>query len=273
MNDEILPGYSVATFLQSDKCSGWNPDTRRYYANCLQSLLAFAQAHGPLTPQAVALWQAQLQKTYAPSAVNVHLAAANNYFRWCGRFELMRGHTRPTGKASPPPALTRTEYLNLLRAARTLGRQRIYLLVKLFATTDLPLQCLSQVTAELVRAGSGTLHCHGEALAFYCPRPLQQELLQYMALQGIYRGPVFITRSGKLLARPSIFRSIQELCRAAGVPEEKGNPRALRKLYQASQQELDRSLAALKRQMIDQAAALEQDAIGWQPPNDQDKPA
>lgn len=214
----------------------------------------------------MAEWEQSLEQVYTRSAVNVHLAAANNYFKWCGRYDLLRGHTRVTEEQERSPTLTRTEYLKLLRTARSLGKHRIYLLIKLFATTGVPIQCLNQVTAELVelvKQGSGTLKYRDGAFGFRCPPALQQELLAYMAENGIYRGPVFITRTGQTWNRSNIFRQLHEVCQAAGVPEEKGNPRSLRNLYKATQQQVEDQLAALRQQMYDQMLEMEQEAIGW----------
>ena len=264
MDDEILKGYSISEFLQSEKCAGWNPDTRRYYTNCLQDLLAFTRQHGEPTEQLLTDWVNHLKQTYGCKTVNVHIAAANQYFRWCGRLDLLREHIKSETTTDPPtPTVTRAEYLKLLRAARALGKQRTYLLIKLFATTDLPLQCLDQVTAEVVKAGQGTLNYHGVTIDFRCPPPLQRELLNYMARNGVYRGPVFVTRNNRPISRIAVFRSMQELCSAAGVPEEKGNPRSFRNLYKTTQQELDDRLAVLKNQMYDQMIEMEQAAIGW----------
>ena len=264
MNDEILQGYSIQAFLQSEQSSKWNPDTRRCYSNYLHELLRFCQEAGAPTPELLHRWQQTLQGSYKHTAVNVRVAAANNYFRWCGRPDLLQRQPRTGDDDGPePPALSRTEYLKLLRAARTGGQHRLYLLIKLFATTGVPLQCLDQVTAELVRQGRGTLNYRGSPVPFRCPPALRQELLDYMAETGIYRGPVFITRTGQVWNRSNIFRRMQELCLRAGVPEEKANPRCLRNLYKATQQTLDQRLAALKQQMYDQLLEMEQDAVGW----------
>lgn len=267
MKDEILQGYSIAKFLQSQKSDSWNLDTRRSYNNCLQDLLAFVRQEGEPTRELLVQWQKHLNKSYGRTAINVHIAAANNYFRWCQRYDLICGHAKPEEDDKPrqTPTVTRAEYLKLLGAARSLEKHRSYLLVKLFATTDMPLQCLDQVTAELVKQGQGTLNYRGSPIAFHCSQSLQRELLEYMALNGIYAGPVFITRTGQPLDRVNIFRSIQELCRAAGVPEEKGNPRSLRNLYKATQKKIDEHLSLLRQQMYDQLLEMEQDSIGWQP--------
>lgn len=264
MDDEIVKGYSLTRFLQSEKCSNWNPDTLHYYTNCLQDLLAFTRQHGEPTEPLLTAWIDHLKQNYGRKAINVHITAANQYFRWCGRLDLLRGHVKSECASDPPtPTVTRVEYLTLLRAARTLGKQRTYLLIKLFATTDLPVQCLDQVTAEIVKAGQGTLDCNGVAIDFRCPPPLQRELLDYMKQNGIYHGPVFLTRNNRPVSRIVVFKSMQELCQAAGVPEEKGNPRSFRNLYKATQQQLDDRLAVLKTQMYDQMIEMEQAAIGW----------
>lgn len=271
MNDEILTGWPLSAFLQSEKFCGWNPDTRRNYANSLQDLLAFTQQHGEPTEQLLTAWIEHLQQRYGRKAVNVHITAANQYFRWCGRLELLRGHLKSETETDPPtPAVTRVEYLKLLRAARTLGKQRTYLLIKLFATTNLPVQCLSQVTVEVVKQGRGALNYHGVPIDFRCPVPLQRELLAYMTQNGVYRGPVFMTRNGRPMGRIAVFNGMRELCRIAGIPEEKGNPRSFRNLYKATQQQLDERIAILKDQMYDQMIEMEQVAIGWPSPDNTD---
>lgn len=266
MKDEILSGYSITEFLDSDKCGSWSPETRRYYGNCLQDLLAFVQQNGEPTPKILLDWQESLRQNYGRTAVNVHIAAANNYFRWCGRYDLLFGHTKPdSGDEKETPTLTRSEYLKLLRTARSLEKQRSYLLIKLFATTDIPLQCLDQVTVELIQQGCGALKHRGKTFDFRCPAGLRRELLDYTARNGIYRGPVFITRNGQAINRVNIFRNLQEICKAAGVAEEKGNPRSLRNLYKATQKKIDERLAAFKDQLYDQLLEMEQESIGWLP--------
>lgn len=272
-NDEILPGFAITRFLEDEKNSSWNAETRRSYRNCLYNLLDFVDENGPPDADRLELWRQELQKNYGWHGVNLHLAAANNYFRWCGRPDLVQRHCRPEQEPQPQP-LTRSEYLRLLGTARALGQQRSYLLVKLFATTGVPLQCLDQITAELVQKGEGMLDLRGSTQRFRCPPVLQQEMLDYMRDNGIYRGPVFVTRSGQPIDRSNLCRSLQELCRQAHVPEEKGNPRSLRKLYKETQDKLRQTMDSLLMQAYDQMLETEQNLIGWQDePSGRSRPA
>lgn len=271
MEDEILEGFSIGAFFQEQESQGWMPDTKQRYAKCLYELRDFLAGKGPPGRELLNQWQRQLESRYSRSGVQVCLAAANGYFQWCGRpdLQLYPAQSREGEEGDEIPAVTREEYLKLLRAARTLGRQRSYLLVKLFATTGLPLQCLEQVTAEVVRQGGGTLDRRGTPVEFRCPDGLRRELLAYLAGRGILSGPVFVSRTGRPLNRSSIFRGMQELCRAAGVPEEKGNPSSLRKLYRATQEHIRAGLDSLQRQVYDQILEQEQDIIGW--PTDENR--
>ena len=146
---EILPGFPLEAFLQGPDSAAWNRDTCRSYRRALYELQHFLAGKGLPTPQLLEAWQADLHRQgYRQRSVNMRISAANNYFRRCGRHDLLMHHSRPN--AVPVPELTRAEYLRLLQTARGQNKHRLYLLIKLFATTDLSLQCLEQITVQVV---------------------------------------------------------------------------------------------------------------------------
>ena len=254
---EILPGWPVEAFLRQ---GAWGAATSETYRRALQELHTYLQSAGPPGRDTLAAWQQHLQEQgYRPRSINTRISAANNYFRWCGRYDLTMRHSAPG--ETEAPQLTRAEYLRLLCTARRRGEHRLYLLVKLFGTTGLPLHQLPQVTVALVQAGGGTPLAGGGAL--YIPRVLQGELLAYCRAQGIAAGPVFVTSRGRAINRSDLCRSMRELCRDAGVDMRKGNPRALRSLYQATQDGIKASLAPLLQQTYDQLLQTEQTTAGW----------
>ena len=259
---EILPGFPLEAFLQGPDSAAWNRDTCRSYRRALYELQHFLAGKGLPTPQLLEAWQADLHRQgYRQRSVNMRISAANNYFRRCGRHDLLMHHSRPN--AVPVPELTRAEYLRLLQTARGQNKHRLYLLIKLFATTDLPLQCLEQITVQVVQDGGAMLDCRGSPLEFHLPAALRQELLDYIAEHGPASGPVFITRGGRPINRSNLCREMQELCRAAGVPEQKGSPRCLRNLYQATQNDIYANLEQMLQQAYDQLLQAEQTAAGW----------
>ena len=132
----------------------------------------------------------------------------------------------------------------------------------------MPQQCLEQVTRELVQAGGGTLSWRGNRREYSISVYLQQELLEYAAEIEVRQGPIFVTRNGKPLDRSNLFREMRELCRAAGVSEEKGNTRALRNLYQTTQNDISAQMDQPIRQAYNQLLQTEQTAIGWKEGNE-----
>ena len=63
--------------------------------------------------------------------------------------------------------------------------------------------------------------------------------------------------------RSNVTARIRRLCLAAGVPEEKGSPRCLRKLYQATREGIERGVALLIEQAQDRLLEEEELSVGW----------
>ena len=102
-----------------------------------------------------------------------------------------------------------------------------------------------------------------EASPVRLPPPLGAELRDYAARQGITAGPVFRGRNGRPMRRTQVTGEIRSLCRDARVPEEKGNPRCLRRLWQETQAAIRANVDQLVAQAFDQMLELEQSSIGW----------
>lgn len=258
---EILPGYPIEAYLEREDGADWNADTRTSYRRVLYELQKYL---GGKPPDAGALsrWQRDLRENgYHQHSINIRISAANNYFRWCGRYDLLMHHG--PADSMPAPELTRTEYLRMLRTARRRGWHQIYLLVKLFVITGLPLQCLDQVTPQVVEAGGATLSCRSSRYILRLPKFLRQELLEYIQEKQLVSGPVFATRNGRPINRLNLCRKMQERCREAGVPEEKGNPRCLRNLCRATQDNLYANLEQQLLQVYDMLLQAEQESTGW----------
>ena len=116
----------------------------------------------------------------------------------------------------------------------------------------------------LVQAGGGTLQVRGGSVTLTLAPAFRQELLDYCREQCLAAGPVFVSSRGRTINRSNLCRSMQELCRDASVDEAKGNPRALRSLYQATQADIQARMDLLLRQAYDQLLQTEQTTAGWE---------
>ena len=151
-----------------------------------------------------------------------------------------------------------------MQTARTLGKERSYLLVKLLGSTGIPVQELPKITVEAAASGRAVLHMGGREQAAILPASLAQELLRYAKRMGISSGPVFTTRNGQPLRRGNVSDSIKRLCRDAQISAEKGTPLRLKELYQRTVEEIQHNMTQLAEETYHRLLTDEQQAIGWE---------
>ena len=200
---------------------------------------------------------------YAPRTANLCISAANSLFRYLGLKEYqLDNQLRPQNENLPE--ITRSEYLRLLRTARALDRECEYLLIKLFASTGITITEVPKVTVEAVEAGRIETQPSNNKQVIRLPHCLQKELLDYTARNGIYQGSVFLSRGGKAMSRTNITQKIHRICTMSGVPEEKGNPRCLKKLYQTTRAGIEANFDLLVEQAMERQMEAEQADVGWE---------
>ena len=258
INREKIQGY-LDLLLQK----GRSPETVHLYRAKLEALYAYLPSSGRLNQNSLREWREALLCRYSPGTVNTYLSAVNGLLAYLGRRDLqLTEQLEPERELSPE--LTRAEYLRLLQAAKVLGRERTYFLIKVFALTGLRVGELSQITAEAVVSGQLLLTRQGTRQAVPIPVCLQEELLCYIRRAGISSGPVFVTRNRKGLRRTQVTAEIRALCRDARVDMEKGNPRCLCKLYRTTLWDMEQSARRMAAQSYERMLETEQLSTGWE---------
>ena len=253
----------VEKFLENCKQDGCTEKKSQKYANGLKKLYDFLPEDKVIRHGTLREWRDSLvNKGYVHGSVNNFLMVANRYLEFSGQQEYQMAE-RLENQMDTQPELSRTEYLQLLKTAKKLGDDRAYLLIKLFATTGLATQELPKVTVEAVKEGKLIIDYHGHKYIFRIPRILQKELLDYIERRGIKTGPVFAGRGTNPMSRVHVFRIIRSICEAAGLSEEKGTTLCLRKVYRATQIELENNVKVLIEQAYNRLLEEEQLEIGW----------
>lgn len=260
----LLTEELIAQFLLEKERRGCVSDTVSGYRRHLLQLYQELPEDKEIRPGTLENWQSMLvEKGYAARTVNNWLSAANSLMEFCGRRELQVPDL-PLPADDVQPELTRTEYLRLLSAARVLGKERAYLLVKVFGCMGLAVRELPQLTVEAVRDGRLAVSSHGAPRQIHLPAALHGELMDYIRRAGIASGPVFVTRNGKRISRTSVTSTIQALAKDARVAPEKCNPRCLKKLCLSTVAGIEASVRLLVEQAYDQMLEQEQFTIGWE---------
>lgn len=210
-------------------------------------------------------WKAHLERAgLQPATVNTHMSVWNSFLRYLGRREWqLEDFNRE--KENVQPQLTRAEYLRLLSAAKHLGKEKSYLLIKTLGGAGMRIQELPQLTVEAVRQGVVELEYHNsrQRRVLHLPRGLKEELLDFAGREGRRSGPVFSSPEGVPMARSSVNYFINIVSHDAQVAGEKANPRCLWKMYQETCREIRANVAVLIEQSYQRMLEDEQLSMGW----------
>ena len=252
----------VCRYLDSLAARGRRRETIQVYRPKLEAFYHFLPEDKRVAAATLELWRAALlREGYSPGTANTHVSAANGLLAYLGRRDLQLIGQLDT-EEEIQPELSRTEYLRLLATARNLGRERTYLMVKVFALTGIRVSELNRVTVRAVEEGRVLTACDGRAQYVLIPACLRKELTVYLRRVGITAGPVFVTRSGRPMRRTQVSGEIRTLCRDARVDGDKSNPRCLRRLYQVTQERIRDSVQILAEQAHERMLEEEQLTVG-----------
>lgn len=260
----LLTQESIEQFLDACQSRGRVEGTLQWYRRGLNRLYQALPEDKFIRQGALERWREELvEMEYTPGTVNMFLSIANSYLDFVGHRECqLASQLKP--KSSLQPELTREEYVQLLRTAKALDKERLYLLVKLFASTGLSVQELPNVTVEAVQEGEIVHFPHKVEQRVRIPECLRKELSGYIRRNGYTSGPIFQNKDGGPLNRTYVSIAIRRLCVEARIPEEKGNPRCLKRLYQNTRSDIENNVAQLVEQALDRVLEQEQSAIGWE---------
>ena len=260
----LLTQESIEQFLEACQSRGRVEGTLQWYRRGLNRLYQALPEDKFIRQGALERWREELvEMEYTPGTVNMFLSIANSYLDFVGHRECqLASQLKP--KSSLQPELTREEYVQLLRTAKALDKERLYLLVKLFASTGLSVQELPNVTVEAVQEGEIVHFPHKVEQRVRIPECLRKELSGYIRRNGYTSGPIFQNKDGGPLNRTYVSIAIRRLCVEARIPEEKGNPRCLKRLYQNTRSDIENNVAMLVEQALDRVLEQEQSAIGWE---------
>ncbi len=234
MTKTLLDEYRI--YLRNRECE---TQTISMYGCYLNRLYSFLPEEKEITDEILDQWIASLKEEgYSDRTINMHISSINGLLRFCGHRNMHLPVT-PDPCGADMPELSREEYLDLLSYVRQKGSERDYLLIKTLATVDISVVDLILLTVEDCQKGIVQSSNRKESLI---PDSLQAELLAYADRQNIKTGPVFVSRTGKLLDRSNMTHTIARWGKSAGINSKKCSPRSLHQLYLRTQKEIQREL-------------------------------
>ena len=192
-------------------------------------------------------FKSNLLEKYTVTSANSMLAAVNVFFRFLGWFDLCVKQYKIQKPAFCPEEkeLTRAEYTRLIETAKRKNNIRLNLIIQTICSSGIRVSELQYITVEAVHRGEAFVNCKGKNRRIFIVRELQKKLLEYIKLQRIKSGAVFITKNGKPVSRHNIWRDMKALCKDANVPSSKVFPHNLRHLFARTFYNIEKDISKL----------------------------
>lgn len=238
---EVIEGYRCY-LIQEERSSS---TVSKYLHDLNQFFKCLSDA--PLSKEQVLRWKAALIEVYAPSSVNSMLAAVNNFLKWYGKpqYRVKPLKLQQLLFIAPEKELTRLEYIRLVQTAQKEKKERLALLLQAICATGIRISELKNITVEAVKEGRATVSCKGKTRVIFLCRDLCHKLKRYSKVNSILSGPIFVTKSGKIMDRSNIWKEMKLLCSSAGVSSEKVFPHNLRHLFARCYYQVEHDLGKL----------------------------
>ena len=233
MDSRTMTAESLSAFEQYLKTEERSDATIEKYLRDARQFAAWLRGRA-VTKEVAASWKEHLVgQGYDAGTVNGKLAALNAFFRFTDwedcRVKSLKRQRRVFREQKRE--LTQDEYARLLRAAETMGRERLKLLMETICGTGIRVSEVRYITVETAKAGKAEVSLKGKIRTILLPTKLCRKLLKYAKRKKIASGEIFLTRSGKTMSRKQIWAEMKLICKKAGVETSKVYPHNLRHLF------------------------------------------
>lgn len=260
----VLTRSDIDLYLQDVASRGCKQGTLENYRRSLLNFFDWLPEGKRVSREKVYEYQEYLIGKYTSRTVNMKMTAINGILGFLDLREYQSTVKASVDDTAIQPELSRNEYLRMLSAAKAIGDERLYLIIKLFGTTGIAVQEFDKVTVEAVRSGTIVTFPNRNRLALRIPACVQSELLEYAKEKGVKSGPIFLTREGRPLGRTTLSNMVPHIARYAKVEENKCTPRCLQKLYAETWDTIKSNVNVMLQMAYDKLLEQEQVIYGWQ---------
>ena len=260
----VLARSDIDLYLQDVASRGCKQGTLENYRRSLLNFFDWLPEGKRVSREKVYEYQEYLIGKYTSRTVNMKMTAINGILGFLDLREYQSTVKASVDDTAIQPELSRNEYLRMLSAAKAIGDERLYLIIKLFGTTGFAVQEFDKVTVEAVRSGTIVTFPNRNRLALRIPACVQSELLEYAKEKGVKSGPIFLTREGRPLGRTTLSNMVPHIARYAKVEENKCTPRCLQKLYAETWDTIKSNVNVMLQMTYDKLLEQEQVIYGWQ---------
>ena len=186
-----------------------------------------------ITSEKLLGYKAKLMQKNKPSTVNSKLNTVNDYLKRMGinlnPIKLL--NIRKSFFLDEDILLTTEEINRLENYCRKHNNYRMYYLMETYKKTGIRVSEHEFITAEAVKKGVAIVINKGSIRKVIIPKQLKKDLMNYIEIEGIKEGPVFITKNDTPVDRRNIWSELQTIGGKLGIEKAKLHPHNFRHYF------------------------------------------
>ncbi|MFI3227811.1 MAG: tyrosine-type recombinase/integrase [Clostridia bacterium] len=200
-----------------------------------------------LSKAEVLLFKEHIIKKYAPTSTNSIIAAVNSFLEFvgCPNFRVKPLKIQRDLFSRPEKELSKREYERLIKTAEKKENFKLSLIIQTICSTGIRVSELEYITVSSLHTARVQVNSKGKNRVILLPRDLCKMLKKYCNEQGVTKGSVFVTKTGKSLNRSNIWKMMKSLCKEAKVLESKVFPHNLRHLFARTFYKIEKDISRL----------------------------
>ena len=217
------------------------------YGRDVLAFLSWLSDREEISKEVVVGYKQAIIGKYKTTSANSMLVSVNRFLDFIGKkdcqvklFKIQRNPFRKKDKE-----LTKEEYNRLILAAKAKSSSRLFLMIQAICSTGIRVSEHRFITREALERGRITIYNKGKERVVFLPKKLKKCLLQYCRQNGIYSGPVFVTKNGTPVNRCNVWAEMKALCKEAGVSAEIVFPHNLRHLFAVTYYRMQKDIVHL----------------------------
>lgn len=162
---------------------------------------------------------------YKPRSINSYIVAVNKFLKWCGNENLKVKKLKMQQRNSIDDIISFSDYKRLLRFAKKLGHEDIYMIMKIIATTGIRISELKFFTVDEIKSFYIHVRNKGKDRDIILTQELARELRKYCRDHRIKDGRIFD------LSDVAIWRKMKKIAGTARVNKDKVHAHSFRHLF------------------------------------------
>lgn len=237
---------SIREFVDHIAAEGGAPHTQKRYEHDVKMFADFLGERS-ITQKILEEYKSAKLEKYSAATVKTILFGLNKYLEFIGcKFRINNKDLAAHRTKTPDEQLTMDEYLRILSAVKSYHDDRLYVIVETICSSGLKYSELKYLTAEAIDTGLLILpYGVRKNRNVYLPKNLCADLRKFCVDNGIYRGPIFLTKFGNFPDRGNMTEAIKEACKNTEVDPRKLSMRAFKDFYTANFENIQSEMAEL----------------------------